>query len=83
MPLISNDQVIGSLILGSIEDQAYTDNELGVAQRVASQISGAIANAQLLAERNRAEKEARVLEDQLRQTRKNGGGRPISRGHRP
>jgi signal transduction histidine kinase/DNA-binding response OmpR family regulator len=70
MPLISNDQVIGSLILGSIEDQAYTDNELRVAQRVANQISGAIANAQLLAERNRAEKEARVLEDQLRQTQK-------------
>jgi len=70
MPLISNDQVIGSLILGSIEYQAYTENELRVAQRVANQISGAIANAQLLAERNRAEKEARVLEDQLRQTQK-------------
>jgi signal transduction histidine kinase/DNA-binding response OmpR family regulator len=70
MPLISNDQVIGSLILASIKDQAYTDNELRVAQRVANQISGAIANAQLLTERNRMEKEARVLEHQLRQSQK-------------
>ena len=70
IPLISNDQVIGSLVLGSTKDQAYTDNELQLAQRVGNQISGAIANAQFIADRDRMQKEARALEEELRQSQK-------------
>jgi len=70
VPLISNDQVIGSLLLGSAKKQVYTENKLQLAQRVGSQISGAIASAQLFSERNRAEKEAKKLEEQLYQSQK-------------
>ena len=70
VPLISNDQVIGSLLLGSVKDQAYTESNLDLAKRVGSQISGAIANAQLFSERNRAEREAKKLEEQLHQSQK-------------
>ncbi len=70
VPLISSGQVIGSLLIGSIHNQAYTEDKLQLAKRVGSQISGAIANAQLFWERNRAEKEAKKLEGQLYQSQK-------------
>jgi two-component system cell cycle sensor histidine kinase/response regulator CckA len=70
VPLISNDQVIGSLLLGSVKEQAYTEDSLRIANKVGSQISGAIANAQLISERNRAESEAKILEEQLHQAQK-------------
>ncbi|NWF91599.1 MAG: PAS domain S-box protein [Syntrophaceae bacterium] len=55
VPLISKDQVIGVLIIQSAKPNAYTDLDLKLAERVGNQIAGAIANAQLFAERKRAE----------------------------
>jgi signal transduction histidine kinase len=64
IPLISKDQVIGILHLQSIKPNAYTERELRIAERVGYQIAGAVANAQLFAERKRAEEEReRLLAD--------------------
>jgi len=57
IPLISKDQVIGTLYFQSNRPNAYTEMELRIAERVATQIAGAIANAQLFADHKRAEKE--------------------------
>ena len=61
IPLISRDQVIGVLNLQSLKPNAYTEKELRIAERVGTQIAGAIANAQLFAERNRVEEEREKL----------------------
>src|SRR4030042_246195 len=50
IPLISKDEVIGALHLRSKEVD-YTERDLSLAERVGSQITGAIANSQLFAER--------------------------------
>ena len=57
VPLISRDRVIGALHLRSKRSKAYTDRDLGLAGRIANQIAGAIANAQLFLERKQAEEE--------------------------
>ncbi len=64
--LISRDEVIGALNLFSTEPNAYTEKDLGVAERVSNQIAGAIANAQLFAERTRAEEALRQSEEKFR-----------------
>ena len=73
VPLISKDQVIGVLSLRSLVPKAYTDQDVRLAERIGSQIAGAIANAQLYAERIQAEKGRVVLEEQLRQSQKMEG----------
>jgi PAS domain S-box-containing protein len=55
VPLISNDQVIGVLVLQASRENAYTEMDLKLAEKVGNQIAGAIANVQLFAERKRAE----------------------------
>ena len=55
VPLISKDQVIGVLHLRSTKSKTYTERNLKLAERVGHQIAGAIANAQLFAERKQAE----------------------------
>ena len=55
IPLISKDQVIGTLALQTAKQNAYTEVELKLAERISNQIAGAIANAQLFIERKRAE----------------------------
>ncbi len=70
VPLISKDQVIGVLSLRSLVPKAYTDQDVRLAERIASQIAGAIANAQLYTERIQVEKERAALEEQLRQSQK-------------
>jgi len=55
VPLISKDQVIGVLHLRTTKPNAYTEKDLKLAERVGHQIAGAIANAQLFAERKQAE----------------------------
>ena len=55
IPLISKDQVIGTLALQTAKPNAYTEVDLKLAERVSNQIAGAIANAQLFIERKRAE----------------------------
>ena len=57
IPLISKDQVIGSLHFWSRQTDAYTQEHLKLAERVATQIAGAIANAQLFDELKRAKEE--------------------------
>ena len=55
VPLISKDQVMGLLHLQSLKPNTYTELDLRLAERVANEIAGAIAKAQLLNERKRAE----------------------------
>jgi len=64
VPLISRGEVIGALHLRSKRSKAYTDRDLRLAERIANQIAGAIANAQLFSEHKRTEKA--LEESQLR-----------------
>jgi len=66
VPLISGNQVIGALHFRSKKSKAYTDRDLRLAERIGDQIAGAIANAQLFTERNRAEEGLRESERRYR-----------------
>jgi len=66
IPLISRDRVTGVLNLQSIKPNAYTEKDLRIAERVGSQIAGAIANAQLYIERIQAEEAARRSEEEAK-----------------
>ena len=65
VPLISNDAVIGALHFRSKENKTYTGQDLRLAESIASQIAGAIANAQLFAEGKRAEENLRHTQELL------------------
>jgi len=47
IPLTSKDQVMGVLTLESVKPNAYDDREIRLAENIAGQISGTIANTQL------------------------------------
>jgi methyl-accepting chemotaxis protein len=49
-PLIWRDRVIGALHFRSVKVKAYTDRDLSLAERIAAQIAGTIAGAQLYEE---------------------------------
>ncbi len=66
VPLFSKNEVIGTLNLQSKNPNAYTEMELRLAERVGTQIAGAMANAQLFMERERAEKALRESEEEAR-----------------
>ncbi len=66
VPLIARGEVIGSLALWSQQPKAYGDRDIRLAQSVASQIAGAIANAQLFRERKRIEEALRESEESYR-----------------
>jgi PAS domain S-box-containing protein len=66
IPLISRDEVIGVLNLQSTKPKAYTEKELRIAERVGSQIAGAIANTQLFSEHKRAEEALQESEMRFR-----------------
>jgi two-component system cell cycle sensor histidine kinase/response regulator CckA len=70
VPLFSKGKIIGGLLLRSHKPYAYTNEDVRLAERVATQIAGAVANAQLYTERIQAEKERADLEEQLRQSQK-------------
>lgn len=55
VPLISKDRVTGGLHFRSLKPYAYTDLDLKLAERVGTQIAGAIANAQLFIEQKKTE----------------------------
>jgi len=55
VPLISKAEVIGILDFQTEKMDAYSEHDLHLAERVASQIAGAIDNAKLFLERKQAE----------------------------
>ncbi|MCG6537816.1 MAG: sensor domain-containing diguanylate cyclase, partial [Syntrophales bacterium LBB04] len=61
VPLIARGEVIGSLALWSKQQKAYGKEDIRLAQAVAGQIAGAIANAQLFRERKLVEERLRFL----------------------
>lgn len=65
-PLISGDHVIGGLHLLSRKHAAYTERDLGLIQRIADQIAGAIANAQLYTNLSKTEAALRESEQKYR-----------------
>jgi PAS domain S-box-containing protein len=66
VPLISKDQVIGAIHFRSAKPNAYSEQDLKLAEGIASQIAGAIANAQLFAERNQAKEAFRESQQRLK-----------------
>jgi len=66
VPLISKDQVIGAIHFRSSKPNAYSDQDLKLAESIGSQIAGAIANAQLFTEHKRTEGELRKSEEKYR-----------------
>jgi|GEM_PF-1723037 len=56
VPLISKNEVIGSIHFRSKSENGYCDNDLEIAGRVASQIAGTVANARLYAKQVQTQK---------------------------
>ncbi len=65
VPLILKNEVMGVLHFRSKKPNAYSETDLRLAERVSSQISGAIANARLWAERKQAEEALRKSEEKF------------------
>ncbi len=70
VPLISMDEVIGSLNLRSRKLHAYEGRDLRLAERVGMQIAGAIANARLFTELTHAEKSLHKSEERLKEAQR-------------
>ena len=70
IPLISRDEVIGVLHIRSTKLNAYSENDLRLAERVGHRIAGAIANVKLFTEGKRAEEERQRLEERLSRAEK-------------
>jgi len=66
VPLISNNLVIGALHFRTKKAKAYSIEDLRLAEAIAVQIAGAIANARLFRERRLAIKELRKREKELK-----------------
>ncbi|MDI7259690.1 MAG: GAF domain-containing protein [Thermodesulfobacteriota bacterium] len=66
IPLLPKDEVVGFLQLYSKKPNAYSKEDLRLAERVGHQIAGTIANAQLFTERNKAEEALRKSEETAR-----------------
>ncbi len=66
--LLSKGEVIGSLVLQSTKPNLYTQTETRLAEKVATQIAGAIANAQLFADYKQAERALREAKDKAEAT---------------
>ncbi len=66
VPLMVRREVIGSLTVWSKQESAYQERHVRLASSVASQIAGAIANAQLFSERKRVEEALRESEESYR-----------------
>lgn len=66
VPLISNDVALGTLNFHSLQIDAYSENDLRLAERVGNQIAGAIASAQLFFEQKRTEQALQTSERHFR-----------------
>jgi len=64
IPLVSNDVVIGGLHFRAREEGTYGEAELRLAEKIAMQIAGAIANAQLYADLQENRRVIRRLADE-------------------
>ena len=61
VPLIDHNVVIGVLQIRSMEQRKYSTRHLELAERIARQISGAVATSQLYAEHKRMADETSVM----------------------
>jgi diguanylate cyclase (GGDEF)-like protein len=66
-PLIYRDEVIGSLHFRSKKPNAYTEQDLHIAERIGMQIAGAIGTAQLVSALKNTEKLLRESEQRYRE----------------
>lgn len=66
VPLIYRDQVIGALHFRSKKSLAYTEQNFRLAERIAAQIAGAVANAQLFAQCRRMEETVKKRSRELK-----------------
>ncbi len=66
IPLISMDEVIGSLTFRSKKLKAYNEQDLRLAEKIGMQIAGAIANAKLFNDLNKTENSMRESEGRFR-----------------
>jgi PAS domain S-box-containing protein len=66
VPLIYRDEVIGALQFRSKKPNAYTEQNLRLAERIGAQIAGAIASAKLFTDLDKAEKTLRESEARYR-----------------
>lgn len=67
VPLVSRDEVIGVLHFRSKTPNAYTERDLRLAERIGSQIAGAIANEQLFSDLKQAEEALQRVHNELEQ----------------
>lgn len=61
VPLVYNEQILGSLVIRSNDAQSYSQKHLDIMERVSDQVSGAIANANLHSEVRREARERKAL----------------------
>jgi diguanylate cyclase (GGDEF)-like protein/PAS domain S-box-containing protein len=66
VPLISRDEMIGSLHFQSKKPDAYTERDLRLAEGIGTRIAGAIANARLFTDLQRTENSLRESEGRFR-----------------
>ena len=66
VPLISRDEIIGSLHFRAWKPDVYTEQDLRLAERIGAQIAGAIVNAQLFTDLRRTEGSLRESEGRFR-----------------
>jgi diguanylate cyclase (GGDEF)-like protein len=67
VPLIYRNEVVGSLHFRSKTPNAYTERSLRLAEKIGTQIAGAIGNAQLFFELKRAEESLQESEKEYRE----------------
>ncbi|MCX5823209.1 MAG: GAF domain-containing protein, partial [Deltaproteobacteria bacterium] len=67
VPLISQDEVIGALHFRTKKPNAYTEQDLRLAERIGSQIAGVIASAQLYKDLRETETSLRESEKEYRE----------------
>jgi PAS domain S-box-containing protein len=73
VPLMGKAGAIGVLHFQSFQSNAYTQNDVGLAEEVANQIAGAIANAKLVSELKETEKALRGERDNAERITQNIG----------
>jgi GAF domain-containing protein len=61
VPLLVKDEVFGTIAFHSVKEDNYSDREVRLAQGIATQISGAVSNAQLHRELKQTKEELQRL----------------------